>query len=176
MKRLKQTRVLSVKSLVRGSGYSFASTGTMTPDSDIVIQALNNALACELDSLMHYKENYFSALEMKLKADAEDYLDLAETKEEHVDLLAQRIVELGGKPNFQPIKESPTLKTHRLHLSLSKLNEQDFLEEEKRIDQVQDTIRRLENRDPETQKILEQILRHSQEQISELSRKLKKAA
>ena len=75
-----------------------------------IVQLLNDALATELVCALRYKRHHFTAQGLASPKIAEEFLVHANEETEHADLLARRIVQLGGKPDFSP--DSLTRRSH----------------------------------------------------------------
>src|SRR6185295_15512265 len=71
-------------------------------DRDKVLQMLNEALATELVCVLRYRHDYFVARGLKAKVAAAEFLEHANQELEHADMISERIVQLGGEPNFNP--------------------------------------------------------------------------
>src|SRR5690554_1596153 len=69
---------------------------------DNVIKILNEALATEIVCTLRYKSHYYRAEGINAEVAAQEFLEHAQQEEQHADWLAERIVQLGGKPNFSP--------------------------------------------------------------------------
>lgn len=72
------------------------------PTGSEVVKLLNDSLATELVCAMRYKRNQFAAEVAGLNGLAKEFLDHSVQELEHADKLAQRIGQLGGKPDFAP--------------------------------------------------------------------------
>jgi bacterioferritin len=59
-------------------------------------------LATELVCVLRYRRHYFIADSLAMSAVAEGFLGYANEELDHADQLAQRIVQLGGTPDFSP--------------------------------------------------------------------------
>ncbi len=69
-------------------------------DRDTVVKILNEALATEIVCVLRYKRHYFMATGIYAEGVAAEFLQHANEEQGHADLIAQRIVQLGGEPNF----------------------------------------------------------------------------
>src|SRR3954468_14453527 len=67
-----------------------------------VIQVCNEALATEIVCTLRYKRHYYTATGIHAEAVAQEFLQHAQEEQEHADMLAERIVQLGGEPDFNP--------------------------------------------------------------------------
>jgi len=63
---------------------------------------LNGALATELVFILRYKRHYYTATGLHNGSIKAEFLVHAQEEEAHVALLAERIVQLNGKPDFNP--------------------------------------------------------------------------
>ena len=67
-----------------------------------VITMLNGALATELVCIARYKRHYYTVSGRDNGTIKAEFLEHAEQEQEHADWLAERIVQLNGKPDFNP--------------------------------------------------------------------------
>src|SRR5437016_12741024 len=71
-------------------------------DRTKVITVLNEVLATELVCVLRYKRHYFMASGIHSESVAEEFLTHANEEQAHADMVAERITQLQGKPNFNP--------------------------------------------------------------------------
>src|SRR5688500_1217181 len=71
-------------------------------DRDTVVRLLNEALATEIVCNLRYRRHYYMAQGIHSQAVAAEFLEHANEEQAHADWLAERIVQLGGAPNFNP--------------------------------------------------------------------------
>jgi bacterioferritin len=67
-----------------------------------VIAMLNAALATELVCVLRYKRHYYTASGLQNGSIKAEFLQHAIEEQAHADLLAERIVQLNGRPDFDP--------------------------------------------------------------------------
>ncbi len=67
-----------------------------------IIDMLNGALATELVCVLRYKRHYYTASGLQNGPIKAEFLQHAVEEQGHADLLAERIVQLNGKPDFNP--------------------------------------------------------------------------
>ena len=77
-----------------------AITEGYSADRETVVKLLNEALATEIVCVLRYKRHYFMASGIHSGSVAAEFLQHANEEQGHADLIAQRIVQLGGAPNF----------------------------------------------------------------------------
>ena len=79
-----------------------AVTAGYQADRKKIIAMLNGALATELVCVLRYKRHYYTASGLQNGPIKAEFLQHAIEEQAHADLLAERIVQLNGKPNFDP--------------------------------------------------------------------------
>ena len=67
-----------------------------------VVAMLNAALATELVCVLRYKRHYYTATGLQNGSIKAEFLQHALEEQAHADLLAERIVQLNGLPDFNP--------------------------------------------------------------------------
>lgn len=67
-----------------------------------VVAMLNAALATELVCVLRYKRHYYTATGLQNGSIKAEFLQHAVEEQAHADLLAERIVQLNGLPDFNP--------------------------------------------------------------------------
>ncbi|NBT78277.1 MAG: hypothetical protein EBT04_07475 [Betaproteobacteria bacterium] len=75
-----------------------------------IIELLNDSLATELICSLRYRRHHFTAEGLSSPKIAEEFLVHANEEMAHADMIAKRIVELGGMPDFAP--DSLTRRSH----------------------------------------------------------------
>lgn len=146
-----------------------AVTDSYGADRNIVVQMLNEALATELVCVLRYKRHYFMASGIHAEGVAAEFLEHANDEQGHADLIAARIVQLGGEPNFNP--EGLLMRSHAEYVEGGTLNEmikEDLVAERIAIDSYRDMIQYLGNDDPTTRRMLETILAVEEEHADDL--------
>jgi bacterioferritin len=71
-------------------------------DRETVVKMLNEALATELVCILRYKRHYYTVSGLQNGPIKAEFLEHAMQEQEHADWLAERIVQLNGKPDFNP--------------------------------------------------------------------------
>lgn len=104
------------------------------------------------------------------KSTADEFLIRANDEQGHADQIAERIMQLGGKPNFLP--DSLVSHNHVEYAeddSLVDRIREDLVAERIAINSYRDTIQYLGDRDPTTRHILEEILVMEEKHADELA-------
>ena len=77
-------------------------TATYGADRQRVVEVLNQALATELVCVLRYKRHYFTAEGINSQAAADEFAQHATEEQGHADMIAARITQLRGEPDFDP--------------------------------------------------------------------------
>ncbi len=139
-------------------------------DREAVIAMLNDALATELLCVLRYKRHYFMATGIHAASVAAEFAAHADEEMAHADLLAKRIVELRGAPDFSP--DGLTGRSHAEYVegdSLKSMIKENLVAERIAIESYREMIAYLGDQDPTTRRMLEQILASEEEHAEDLS-------
>jgi bacterioferritin len=146
-----------------------AITEGYTADRETVVKVLNEALATEIVCVLRYKRHYFMASGIHAEGVAAEFLQHANDEQGHADQIAQRIVQLGGAPDFNP--EGLLMRSHAEYVEGETLNDmikEDLVAERIAIDSYRDIIQYLGNDDPTTRRMMEEILAVEEEHADDL--------
>ena len=147
-----------------------AVTAGYSADRKHVIKLLNEALATELVCVLRYKRHYFMASGIHAAPVAAEFLAHAAEEMSHADLIAKRIVELRGEPNFSP--DGLSERSHAEYAegdSLKSMIEEDLIAERIAIESYREMVAYLGNEDSTTRRMLEGILASEEEHAEDLS-------
>src|SRR6187399_859274 len=98
-----------------------AVTAGYKADRDVVIQILNDVVATEIVCVLRYKRHYYMANGIHAQSVAQEFLNHAAEEQSHVELAAERIVQLGGAPDFNP--EGLATRSHSQYVEGTSLME-----------------------------------------------------
>jgi bacterioferritin len=138
-------------------------------DRDRVLQVLNEVLATELVCVLRYKRHYYMATGQNAGSATAEFLQHATEEQQHVDMVAERIVQLQGEPDFNP--ETLTGRSHAEYVEGVTLNDmvkEDLVAERVAIASYQEIIRWLGNDDPTTRSMIETILAVEEEHADDM--------
>lgn len=139
-------------------------------DREKILRLLNESLATELVCVLRYKRHYFMASGIKASVAAAEFLEHANQEAEHADKLAERIVQLGGEPDFNP--DNLTKNSHAQYVAGNSLKEmvlEDLVAERIAIDSYREIIQYIGDKDPTTRRIFEDILAQEEEHADDMS-------
>ncbi|MEN0106452.1 MAG: ferritin-like domain-containing protein [Pseudomonas sp.] len=151
-----------------------AVTEGYSADRQEVLRLLNESLATELVCYLRYKRHYFMATGLKASVAASEFLEHAQQELAHADQLAERIMQLGGEPDFNP--EGLTKRSHAEYVAGATLKEmitEDLVAERIAVDSYREIIRYLGNDDPTTRRLFEEILAQEEEHADDMADLLK---
>jgi len=146
-----------------------AVTPAYGPHRDAIVKLLNDALATELVCVLRYKRHYFTADGLESPAIAAEFLVHANEESAHADMIAQRIVQLGGEPDF-----SPATLLERSHAEydessdLKAMVRANLVAERIAVEAYRQMIHLIGDKDPTTRRMLEGILADEEEHADEL--------
>jgi bacterioferritin len=147
-----------------------AVTSGYAADRQNVVKILNEALATELICVLRYKRHYFMAAGIHAAPVAAEFLEHANEEMAHADLIAKRIVELRGEPNFSP--DGLASRSHAEYVegkSLKSMINEDLIAERIAIESYREIVAYLGDQDPTTRRMLEGILASEEEHAEDLS-------
>ncbi|MDB5931249.1 MAG: bacterioferritin [Polaromonas sp.] len=154
---------------VRTSLDQGAITPAYGPHRDAIVKLLNDALATELVCVLRYKRHHFMASGVSSPKIAEEFMVHANEESGHADRIAQRIVQLGGEPDF-----SPSTLLQRSHADYDESNDlkamvrANLIAERIAVEAYRQMITLLADKDPTTRRMLEDILADEEEHADEL--------
>lgn len=164
---------------LRARARKHMETGAVTPgykaDRKKVIELLNEALATELVCVLRYKRHFYMAGGINAQPVAQEFLKHAVEEQGHADLIAQRIVQLQGAPNFSP--EGMLTRSHAEYVegeNLIEMIQENLVAERIAIDSYSEMIRYIGDDDPTTRQMLVGILAMEEEHAEDLATMLQK--
>ena len=147
-----------------------AVTAGYSADRKTVLKLLNDALATEIVCVLRYRRHYFMARGIHSQAVADEFLEHSNEELGHADQIAERIVQLGGEPNFSP--DGLVARSHAEYVegsTLSDMIKEDLVAERIAIDSYRDFIQYLGDQDPTTRRLMEGILAVEEEHADDLA-------
>lgn len=146
-----------------------AYTDTYEGDLATTLQLLNDALATELVCVLRYSYHFTAAVGIHSEAVKAQFLEHANEEHEHAMRLAERINQLGGKPNFNP--EGLVGRSASEYVEGANLVEmirEDLVAERIAIDTYREMVRYFGEKDPTTRRLLEEILAKEEEHANDM--------
>ncbi|HWG77949.1 MAG TPA: ferritin-like domain-containing protein [Steroidobacteraceae bacterium] len=163
------TNVAEIRRRARQHIQNGAVTDNYAADRETVLRLLNEALATELVCVLRYKRHYYMAGGAVAEAIKGELLQHANEEQGHADSLAQRIVELGGSPNFNPVGLAD--RSHSEYVegdTLAEMLAEDLIAERIAIESYREIIQYLGTKDTTTRRLFESILAVEEEHAEDL--------
>ncbi|MEP7705115.1 ferritin-like domain-containing protein [Paraglaciecola sp. 25GB23A] len=169
-KKTVMTDIKTLRSQARKHIEQGAVTLGYSADRTQVLKLLNEALATEIVCVLRYRRHHFMARGIHAKGIANEFLVHSNEEQGHADQIAERIVQLGGEPDFAP--ESLASRSHAEYVagnSLLEMIKEDLVAERIAIDSYREMIQYLGDQDPTTSDMLKVILAVEEQHADELA-------
>ncbi len=148
--------------------------GAVTPgykvDVGTAVKLLNNALATEIVCVLRYRRHHFMAAGIHAQSVAAEFLQHSNEEQAHADMIAERIRQLGGAPDFNP--EGLLMRSHAQYVegsSLVDMIKEDLVAERIAIESYGELIKFFGDDDPTSRRMLEEILATEEEHADDMS-------
>jgi len=165
LSQLKDIRERARKQIMEG-----AVTADYALDRDQAIGILNEALATELVCVARYKFHYFMASGIHSQAVKSEFKEHADEEQEHADWLAERIKQLGGKPEMNPaVLTGKAHSEYKEGSSLADMIREDLVAERIAIETYREIIQFFGDKDPTSRTLLEKILAKEEEHADDMA-------
>jgi bacterioferritin len=153
--------------------------GAVTPEYKSnrveVVRVLNEALATEIVCVLRYKRHQYMAAGINAIPVAAEFAQHAAEEQGHADMIAARITQLDGEPDFNP--EGLLTRAHSEYKegkTLVEMIEEDLIAERIAIDTYSEIIRYLGNNDSTSRLMMEKILSMEEEHAEDMKTLLEK--
>jgi bacterioferritin len=170
---MNQTSFVSDIQAIRERARRHIEEGAVTPsygaDKEVVIRLLNEALATEIVCTLRYRRHFFTARGLTSAAVAQEFMEHALEEQQHADQIAERIVQLGGDPDFSP--EGLATRSHAEYVegtNLTEMIKEDLVAERIAIESYRDIIQYLGEKDSTTRRLMESVLAKEEEHAEDL--------
>ena len=162
--------VEQIRSRARKKIEEGAVTEAYKGDVKKTTEILNEALATEIVCVLRYMHHYFMATGVHAMSVRDEFKEHADAEREHADMIADRIQQLGGKPDFNPKSLLERSASQYVEGSdLAEMIKEDLIAERIVIEVYSEMIRYFGDNDPTTRVMIEKILRDEEEHASDLS-------
>lgn len=162
---LAEIRAMARKQLDRG-----AVTEDYSLDLQQAYKLLNAALATEIMCVLRYRHHQIIAKGVDRPQIAAEFEEHAEDEHRHMMMIAERINQLGGNPDFNPATVMERTATeYGAGTDLLKLVEEDLIAERIAIMTYRELIDWFGTNDPTTRRMLEDILKDEEDHADDLA-------
>ncbi len=147
-----------------------AVTNSYQLDKEQSVAILNEALATEIVCVLRYQHHYFMASGVHGRSVAATFKEHSDEERAHADEIAERIQQLGGKPDFNPgTLVGRSVSQYVEGESLGEMIREDLIAERMVIDVYQRLIEHFGTKDPTTRTLIEHIKAEEEDHADELS-------
>jgi len=138
-------------------------------DVEKSIDLLQSALATEIVCVLRYTMNSISVAGITSKSVGEEFAEHAADEREHMMMIAERIDQLGGEPNFDPKDlASRSATEYGDGGTLVEMVRQNLVAERIAIEHYRDLINYFHDKDPSTRSMLEHILKDEEDHANDM--------
>ncbi len=164
------TDVKALRQRARQHMLDGAVTESYGGNTEIACKILNEALATELVCVLRYKRHYFMAKGIHSGTVKAEFLQHAAEEQQHADRIAERIVQLGGAPDFSP--SNLLSRSHSEYVegtTLRDMIEEDLVAERVAIDSYREIASWFAGFDTTTRQMIEEIQAVEEEHADDLA-------
>ncbi len=159
---------------VKQQANQYLENGAVTEDYALdlneAIRHLNAALATEIMCVLRYRHHQIIAKGINKPQVAAEFLEHAQDEERHMLMIAERINQLGGDPDFNPSTVAARTATeYGAGKNLLKLIEEDLVAERIAIMVYRNLIQWFGLYDSTTRRMLEEILKDEEDHADDLA-------
>jgi bacterioferritin len=135
-----------------------------------VIKLLNSALATEIVCVLRYRFHYFMATGIHKEGAAQEFLEHSNEEQGHADRIAERIKQLGGKPELNPAVIATTSHSEYVEgTTLEDMLREDLVAERIAIQTYREMVNYFGDKDPTTRRLIEDILAVEEEHADDIA-------
>jgi len=138
-------------------------------DREAVVAMLNDALATELVCILRYKRHYYTVTGLENGPIKAEFLEHATQEQEHADWIAERIIQLNGKPDFNPA--TLLARSHAEYdegTDVQAMIRANLVAERVAIESYRQMIERIGHTDPTTSHLLIKIMAVEEEHADDM--------
>jgi bacterioferritin len=147
-----------------------AVTKSYDGNTETACKILNEALATEIVCVLRYKRHHFMAKGIHSRSVKAEFLEHAAEEQQHADRIAERIVQLGGSPDFSP--DGLLSRSHSEYVegtNLRSMIEEDLVAERIAIDSYREIAAWFAPFDTTTRQMIEEIQASEEEHADDLA-------
>jgi bacterioferritin len=147
-----------------------AVTQDYSLDREQVCKLLNEALATEIVCVLRYKFHYYMASGLHKEGAAAEFLEHSIEEQQHADQIAERIKQLGGKPEMNPAVVAQ--RSHSEYVegnSLLDMIKENLVAERIAIQTYREMVQFFGDKDPTSRQLMVEILAMEEKQADDMA-------
>jgi len=146
-----------------------ALTSNYGDDVETSIRLLNAAVATEIVCIVRYRYDALAATGIASHAVKQEFEEHAQEEEQHLIWIAERINQLGGKPDLNPDGVSKRAASQFVEgEDLVDMIKENLVAERIAIETYRDMVRYFADKDPTTRVLLEKVLAQEEEHANDM--------
>ncbi|MDR3608306.1 MAG: ferritin-like domain-containing protein [Oligoflexia bacterium] len=163
------TNIAEIRNRVRQNIMSGAVTPDYKGDLKLTIAILNEALATEIVCTLRYRNHFHLAEGIEAQSVAQEFLEHSNEELNHAELIAKRIRELNGEPDYNPANLlSRSHSEYQTGATLTEMLQEDLIAERIAIESYREIVRYFAPHDPTSRRMMEDILAREEEHAEEI--------
>jgi bacterioferritin len=164
------TDIKTIRERARQEIQEGAVTQDYSLDKDQAVRILNEALATEIVCVLRYRFHYFMASGIHKEGAAAEFLEHSNEEQRHADMIAERIKQLGGKPQMNPALVAQMSHSEYVEgTSLEDMLREDLVAERIAIQTYREMIQFFGEKDPTSRRLMEEILAVEEEHADDIA-------
>ena len=164
------TDIKTIRERARREIQDGAVTQDYALNKDQAIKILNEALATEIVCVLRYRFHYYMATGIHKEGAATEFLEHSNEEQQHADRIAERIKQLGGKPELNPAVIAQTSHSEFVEgTSLEDMLREDLVAERIAIQTYREMIKFFGEKDPTSRRMMEEILAVEEEHADDIA-------
>jgi bacterioferritin len=164
------SEVKEIEAKVRESMENGPVTPYYSLPLDKVYEVLNAALASEIICVMRYRQHYYMTTSIHQEQLQGLFKEHWQDEERHLDMIADRIKQLGGVPNLNPNDAGKrAFSSFDAGQTLADLLCEDLLAERVVIKMYGDIVKFFSDADPVSRRLFEDILKDEEDHADEIA-------
>ena len=163
------TDILKTKKNAMQSFFSDVVTTEYPLPVEQACELLNGALATEIMCMLRYRQHQITVKGMNYPQISAEFEEHAEEEETHFLMIAKRIHQLGGIPNFNPTAAIKNTNEFSSASTLEEMIQENLVAERIAIAVYKKLIQWFGEKDSTTRQMLEVILQKEEEHASDLA-------
>ena len=164
------TNIQAIRERARREIQEGAVTQDYGLDRKQAIRVLNEALATEIVCVLRYRFHYYMATGIHKEGAAAEFLEHSNDEQQHADRIAERIKQLGGKPQMNPAVIANMSHSEYVEgTSLEDMLREDLIAERIAIQTYREMITFFGDKDPTSRRMMEDILAVEEEHADDIA-------
>ena len=164
------TDIKTIRERARREIQEGAVTQDYSLNKEQAVKILNEALATEIVCVLRYRFHYFMASGIHKEGAAAEFLEHSNEEQRHADMIAERIKQLGGKPEMNPAVVANASHSEYVEgTSLEDMLREDLVAERIAIQTYREMVKFFGEQDPTSRRMMEEILAVEEEHADDIA-------